>query len=451
MPEKILVVDDEDIIRESLSFVLQKEGYIVSEAENGKVAYEKILQDYFDLVITDIEMPQMKGIELLEKISAFTAQTSVIMITAYGSLETAIKALRNGASDYILKPIEFDELLIKINRIFETRKLISENRLLKREIQRQYDFANLVGKSPGMMKIFEMIQTVAETESTVLITGNSGTGKELIARAIHYNSKRKGKPFIAVNCGAISENLIESELFGHKRGAFTGAISDKEGFLKAADGGTLFLDEISEMPLNLQVKLLRVIQEKEITPVGTTYSIPINVRFLASTNRNLMEQINEGKFREDLFYRLNVIEINIPSLKDRKEDIPLLVDHFIHKYRNEVGKNVREIEPSALRALMNYDWRGEVRELENIVERAVIFCKTDYISLNDLPTYLQSTRDIQIPEKAGSLEEFIHKIEREYILKALEANSFDKEKVAKVLQLGLSTLYRKIKDYNLEP
>lgn len=451
MPEKILVVDDEDIIRESLSFVLQKEGYVVSEAENGKVAYEKILQDYFDLVITDIEMPQMKGIELLEKISAFTAQTSVIMITAYGSLETAIKALRNGASDYILKPIEFDELLIKINRIFETRKLISENRLLKREIQRQYDFANLVGKSSGMMKIFEMIQTVAETESTVLITGNSGTGKELIARAIHYNSKRKGKPFIAVNCGAISENLIESELFGHKRGAFTGAISDKEGFLKAADGGTLFLDEISEMPLNLQVKLLRVIQEKEITPVGTTYSIPINVRFLASTNRNLMEQINEGKFREDLFYRLNVIEINIPSLKDRKEDIPLLVDHFIHKYRNEVGKNVREIEPSALRALMNYDWRGEVRELENIIERAVIFCKTDYISLNDLPIYLQSTRDIQIPEKAGSLEEFIHKIEREYILKALEANNYDKEKVAKVLQLGLSTLYRKIKDYNLEP
>lgn len=450
MPEKILVVDDEDIIRESLSYVLKNEGYIVEEATNGKEAYDKVVSNFYDLVITDIEMPQMKGIELLERISALTNQTLVMMITAYGSLDTAIKALRFGASDYILKPIEFDELLIKINRLLEIKKLITENQLLRKEIQRNFDFSQLVGKSPLMQRIFEMIKIVADTESTVLITGNSGTGKELVARAIHFNSKRKNKPFLAVNCGAISENLIESELFGHKRGAFTGAFADKEGYLKAADGGTLFLDEISEMPLQLQVKLLRVIQEKECTPVGTTYSIPINVRFLASTNRNLEQEIKDGKFREDLYYRLNVIEINIPSLKDRKDDIPFLVDHFINKYRVEMRRKVKGIDNVALNALLNYDWKGEVRELENVIERAVIFAKDELIGVRDLPIYLQSTKDFIIPDKAGSLDDFIKKVEKEYIFKALENNNNDKEKVAKLLDLGLSTLYRKIKEYGLE-
>ncbi|HPI38341.1 MAG TPA: sigma-54 dependent transcriptional regulator [Ignavibacteriaceae bacterium] len=450
MPEKILVVDDEDIIRESLSYVLKNEGYIVEEATNGKEAYDKVVSNFYDLVITDIEMPQMKGIELLERISALTNQTLVMMITAYGSLDTAIKALRFGASDYILKPIEFDELLIKINRLLEIKKLVTENQLLRKEIQRNFDFSQLVGKSPLMQRIFEMIKIVADTESTVLITGNSGTGKELVARAIHFNSKRKNKPFLAVNCGAISENLIESELFGHKRGAFTGAFADKEGYLKAADGGTLFLDEISEMPLQLQVKLLRVIQEKECTPVGTTYSIPINVRFLASTNRNLEQEIKDGKFREDLYYRLNVIEINIPSLKDRKDDIPFLVDHFINKYRVEMRRKVKGIDNVALNALLNYDWKGEVRELENVIERAVIFAKDELIGVRDLPIYLQSTKDFIIPDKAGSLDDFIKKVEKEYIFKALENNNNDKEKVAKLLDLGLSTLYRKIKEYGLE-
>ncbi len=450
MPEKILVVDDEDIIRESLSYILSKEGYVVDEAENGKVALDKILDNYYDLVITDLEMPVMKGIELLENLSTAAVQTASIVITAYGSLDTAIKALRHGASDYILKPVEFDDLLIKVNRLFEIKKLIAENRLLRKEVQRNFDFVNLVGKSSAMQKIFETSETVADTDSTVLITGNSGTGKELVARAIHQNSKRKNKPFLAVNCGAISENLIESELFGHKRGAFTGAISDKEGYLKAADGGTLFLDEISEMPLQLQVKLLRVLQEKEITPVGTTYSIPVNVRFLASTNRDLQEEISSGRFREDLFYRLNVIEINIPSLKQRKEDIPLLIDHFINKYRIELNKSVKGIDKNALRALVNYDWRGEVRELENIIERAVIFSKGDYITTAELPIYLQTTKEIYIPEKAGSLEDFVKRVEKEFILKTLENNGYDKDKVAKVLDLGLSTLYRKIKEYGIE-
>lgn len=450
MPERILVVDDEDIIRESLSYVLKNEGYVVEEATNGKEAYDKVVSNYYDLVITDIEMPQMKGIELLERISALTSQTLVMMITAYGSLDTAIKALRFGASDYILKPIEFDELLVKINRLLEMKKLIAENQLLRKEIQRNFDFSQLVGKSQLMQRVFDMIKTVADTESTVLVTGSSGTGKELVARAIHFNSKRKNKPFLAVNCGAISENLIESELFGHKRGAFTGAFADKEGYLKAADGGTLFLDEISEMPLQLQVKLLRVIQEKECTPVGTTYSIPINVRFLASTNRNLEEEIKEGRFREDLYYRLNVIEINIPSLKDRKDDIPFLVDHFINKYRVEMRRKVKGIDSNALNALMNYDWKGEVRELENVIERGVIFAKDELIAVRDLPVYLQSTKDFIIPDKAGSLDDFIKKVEKEYISKALENNNNDKEKVAKLLDLGLSTLYRKIKEYGLE-
>lgn len=330
------------------------------------------------------------------------------------------------------------------------KHLISENQLLRKEIQRNYDFSELVGKSQAMQKVFEMIQTVAETESTVLITGNSGTGKELVARAIHFNSKRKNKPFVAVNCGAISENLIESELFGHKRGAFTGAISDKEGYLKAADGGTFFLDEISEMPLQLQVKLLRVIQEKEITPVGTTYSIPINVRFVATTNKILQTEVASGRFREDLFYRLNVVELNLPSLKERQEDIPLLADHFINKYRKEIGKNVKGIDSSAMRALLHYDWKGEVRELENIIERAVIFAKNEFITVEDLPQSMQLLKDIHIPKKAGSLDDFIKKVEKEFILKSLETNEFDKDKVAKQLNLGLSTLYRKIKDYGLE-
>lgn len=450
MPAKILVVDDEKDINDSLSFILEKEGYLVEQAENGKVAYDKILSSYYDLVITDIEMPMMKGTELLEKISTITPQTLVIMITAYGSLETTIKALRNGAQDYILKPIEFDEILIKIKRLFDMKNLILENQLLRKEVQRNYDFSELVGKSHAMNKVFEMIQTVAETESTVLITGNSGTGKELVARAIHFNSKRKNKPFVAVNCGAISENLIESELFGHKRGAFTGAISDKEGYLKAADGGTLFLDEISEMPLQLQVKLLRVIQEKEITPVGTTYSIPINVRFVATTNKNLQNEVASGKFREDLFYRLNVVELNLPSLKERPEDIPILADHFVNKYRKEIGKNVKGIESSAMRALLHYEWRGEVRELENIIERAVIFAKNEFITIEDLPQSMHLLKDVLIPEKPGSLDDFIKKVERGFILKSLETNNFDKDKVAKQLNLGLSTLYRKIKDYGLE-
>src|SRR4030066_331855 len=385
MAEKILVVDDEDIIRESLSFILRKEKYEVEEATNGKIAFKMLKESSYDLVITDLEMPVMKGIELLDEIRKINLQTNTIIITAYGSMETAIAALRSGASDYILKPVEFDELLIKVKKLFELRDLHLQNRILRRELQRDYNYANIIGKSAAIAQIFDMIKAVADTDSTVLISGNSGTGKELVAKALHYNSKRSNKPFIALNCGAISENLIESELFGHKKGAFTGAISDKEGFIKAAEAGTLFLDEISEMPPQLQVKLLRAIQEKEYTPVGTTISLPVNVRFIASTNRNLLEYVNQGKFREDLFYRLNVVDIHLPSLKEREGDIPLLAEYFLDKYRKQMNKNIKGVSNDEMRALMNHEWKGEIRELENVIERAVIFCNEDFINVKNLP------------------------------------------------------------------
>lgn len=450
MNNRILVVDDEQLIRENLSYILKKEGYEVEEAENGKIAYEKLVANPFDIVITDIEMPMMKGTELLEKIRRIDLQTAVIVITAFGSLDTAITALRNGASDYILKPVEFDELLIKVKRLLEMKDLLIENKVLRDEINRKYDYENIVGKSQPIKKVYEMIDAVAETDSTVLITGNSGTGKELVARALHFKSKRKGKPFIAVNCGAISENLIESELFGHKKGAFTGAISDKDGFMKAAQGGTLFLDEISEMPPQLQVKLLRAIQEREYTPVGTTQALPVNARFIASTNRDLTEEVKSGRFREDLYYRLNVIEIHLPSLKEREEDIPLLADHFLDKFRKDLNKNIKGIDGEAMRAILSHEWRGEIRELENIIERAVIFCKTDFITVNDLPTSFKTdTIKGEFPS-TGSLEESVRKFERDFILRALENNETNKEKTAEALQVGLSTLYRKLKELDIK-
>ena len=395
-------------------------------------------------------MPVMKGTELLEEVKKLNIKTSVIVITAFGSLDTAIKALRSGASDYILKPVEFDELLVKIRRLFEAKDILLENRLLRNEVQRNYDFENIIGKSPAMKNVYQTVKTVAETDTTVLITGKSGTGKELIARALHYNSKRKNKPFIAVNCGAIPENLIESELFGHKKGAFTGAVADKEGFIKAAQGGTLFLDEISELPQMLQVKFLRVLQEREFTPVGTTVALPANVRFIASTNRDLKEEVKAEKFREDLYYRLNVVEINLPVLQERIEDIPLLADHFLNKYRAEMNKNIKGIDPQAIRALMSHKWKGEVRELENVIERAVIFSQGDFIDLKDLPSnFYQQANDSGVLN-TGSLEESVRNYERDLIIKSLESNDFNKEKTAEQLRVGLSTLYRKLKELDIK-
>ncbi|MDI6780438.1 MAG: sigma-54 dependent transcriptional regulator [Bacteroidota bacterium] len=449
MKTRILIVDDENLIRESLAFVLRKENYDVDEAENGAVAFKKVKTTSFDIVITDIEMPELKGVELLQKIREVSPQTFVIMITAYGSLETAIAALRNGAYDYILKPLEFDELLHRVKRLVEHKKLLLENALLREELHREYDFHNIVGNSPAIKKVFELIKKVSNTDGTVLISGKSGTGKEIVARAIHYNSNRATQRFVAVNCGAIVETLFESELFGHKKGSFTGAISDKDGLFKIATGGTIFLDEISEIPLHLQVKLLRSIEEKEILPVGSTNPIKIDVRIIAASNRSLRDLVEEGGFREDLFYRLNIVEIHLPPLEERKEDIGLLVQHFINKHSKQMGKLVIGATNDVLKILMNYKWKGQVRELENIVERALIFTDKEFITINELPEELRQKADILTYTDSGKLKDKVREFEKKYIEEQLALNESDKEKTAAVLGISVSSLYRKIEELGI--
>lgn len=452
MSERILVVDDEQIIRESLSFVLKKEGYVVEEAANGKDAIERQEKNPFDIVITDIEMPEMRGMDLLEQITRRTPQTFVIIITAFGSLETAVQALRKGAYDYILKPVDFDDLLYRVRKLINHRTLSLENSLLRQELNRNYDFDRIIGKSHSMKGVFEIIKRVATSDGTVLITGKSGTGKELVARAIHYNSNRSTKRFVTVNCGAIVETLFESELFGHKKGSFTGATSDKEGLFKVADGGTVFLDEVSEIPLHLQVKLLRAIEQKEITPVGMTDPFHVNVRIIAATNRDLRKEIEAGKFREDLFYRLNVVEIHLPSLSERPDDIPILAHHFLEEYRKQMGKAIKGISNEAMAALMRYRWKGEIRELENVIERAVIFCDKDFIGLEHLPEYIRPVNgEVVIPFAGGtqSLREAVKHFERSYIERMLSEHNRDKERTAKALGVSLSSLYRKMDELGI--
>lgn len=447
---KILVVDDENIIRESLVFILRKENFEVDEAANGREALEKIMSINYDLLITDIEMPEMKGIELLEKVRQLSPNTFVILITAYASIDTAINAFRRGASDYILKPLEFEELLHRIRRIFEYKDLLQENINLRAEINREYDFQNIIGESLAMKKVFELVKRVSQTDGTVLITGKSGTGKELIARAIHYNSNRASKKFVAINCGAIVETLFESELFGHKKGSFTGAVADKDGLFKIADGGTIFLDEVSEIPLYLQVKLLRVIEEKEVLPVGSTNPIKVDVRIITASNKALQELVEQGKFREDLFYRLNIVEIHLPSLEERKEDIALLIQHFIKKHSKRMGKLVKGASNDVVRVLMSHKWKGQVRELENIIERALIFCSSDELTLKDLPEEFQQKPIPNAPVNSNRLKDRIREFERDFIKNMLEIYQFDKNRVAKELDISVSSLYRKIDELGIE-
>jgi DNA-binding NtrC family response regulator len=451
MTPRVLVVDDEQIIRESLSFILQKEGYEVEDAPNGQEAYKKVSENPPDIVITDIEMPGMKGVDLLEKISQVSPQTFVIIITAYGSIETAIKALRMGAYDYILKPLDFDELVLRLRRLMEVKRLALENQMLRQEINREYDFHNLIGQSAVMKKVFATIERVSHSDGTVLITGKSGTGKELVARAIHHNSVRKQNRFIPVNCGAIPDNLFESELFGHKKGAFTDAVSDKDGMFKTANGGTLFLDEVSETPLHLQVKLLRAIEQKEITPVGGTTPLKIDVRIIAATNQNLAERVEQGKFRDDLYYRLNVIEINLPSLSERREDVPLLVQHFVEKFRSEMGKAIKGVDNKVMHILMNRTWKGEVRELQNVIERAMIFCDGEYITMKELPENLRAElgEDV-VPEEGTGLKDAVRRFEKSHILELLTKFDYDKEKTASALDISVSTLYRKMTELGVD-
>lgn len=452
MSHRILVVDDEQIIRESLSFILSKEGFEVDEAANGAEALAKQDSKPYDLVITDIEMPEMRGMDLLEHIAKHTPETFVIIITAFGSVETAVQALRKGAYDYVLKPIDFDDILHRVRKLLDHRALAHEITFLRKELNRSYDFEQIIGQSPSMKKMYQVIQRVAVSDGTVLITGKSGTGKELVARAIYANGKRRNRRFVPINCGAIVDTLFESELFGHKKGSFTGAIADKEGLLKVADGGTVFLDEVSEIPLHLQVKLLRAIEQKEITPVGMTDSFKIDVRFIAATNRDLRLEVEAGKFRDDLFYRLNVVEIDIPNLSERHEDIPLLAQHFLENFRNQMGRPIKGFSNEAMQAILRHTWKGEVRELENIVERAVIFCDSDMIQLEHLPENIRpagSVSSFSIPTGKKSLKDAVKEFERHYILEVLGSKDGNKEAVAEELSISLSSLYRKMDELGI--
>lgn len=442
MDTKILIADDEKGIRDSLQMILNEEGYNTTAVSNGLDALRLIENNEYQLVISDIKMPELDGMELLEKCSKIAPDTYFIIMTAYASVETAISALRNGAYDYLLKPVEFDDLLIRVKRLLDFKKLSDENKFLRQKISSSADFENIIGNSEPMNKIFNIITQVAPTNSNIFISGKSGTGKELVAKAIHYKSLRKDKIFLPINCGAISENLIESELFGHRKGSFTGAISDKDGLFKVADGGTLFLDEIGDLPLNLQVKLLRAIEDKEFMPVGGVKPVRTDVRIIAATNQDIYEKAKIGEFREDLYYRLNVVEIKLPSLNERREDIPLLVNHFVSKYCNEMGKPVLGVNNESMKKLINYDWRGGVRELENIIERAIIFSANDLIEITDLGENENTSVNMSnVPE---TLKEATMNFESEHIKRIIKKYDNNKEEAAQALDIGLSSLYRKM-------
>ncbi len=447
MIEKILVVDDEMSIRESIKMILEDEKYKCDIASDGEEALEKVKANSYDIIISDIKMPKMDGISLMKEVSKVLPEAFFIIMTAYASVETAIDALRQGAYDYLIKPVEFDDLLLRVKRLAEFKKLAMENKFLRQRVSAEFGYTKIIGKSQEMQKVFHVIERVAATNSNVLVMGKSGTGKELVARAIHNQSKRKDEMFLPVNCGAISESLMESELFGHKKGSFTGASEDKQGLFKVAEGGTLFLDEIGDLPLNLQVKLLRAIEDKEFLPVGATKPVSTDVRIIAATNQNLYEQAQEGKFREDLYYRLNVVEVKLPSLNERREDIPLLINHFVDKYCNEMGKKILGVSNEALRILMSHNWRGGVRELENVIERAVIFAREEFIIPDDLADHIRGEQSAKgYPD---SLKDAIKNFEKEHIEKIIKKYDYNKDNAAKALAIGLSSLYRKMEELDI--
>lgn len=443
----VLLVDDEKAIRDSLKLILADEGYTTDSAADGEEALQKIKEFDFDIVITDIKMPKMDGMQLMQEAAKISPQTFFMIMTAFASVNTAIDALRNGAYDYLIKPVEFDDLIIRLKRLIDFKKLSIENRTLRQRISSESGYRSIIGKSEPMKKVFDLIEQVAPTNSNVFIYGKSGTGKELVAKAIHYNSRRKDNIFLPINCGAISENLIESELFGHKKGSFTGATDDKMGLFKVAEGGTLFLDEIGDLPLNLQVKLLRAIEDKQFLPVGGTKPVSTDVRIIAATNQNIYEKTKTGEFREDLYYRLNVVEIKLPSLNEKKDDIPLLVNHFIEKASNEMGKKVLGADNESMKLLINHDWRGGVRELENVIERAVIFVKNEMITVDDLTENVRGSKiDAGYPD---ALKEALKNFEKEHINKIIMKFDYNKEEAAKALKIGLSSLYRKMEDLGI--
>ncbi len=445
MPKTILIAEDEDILRESLAELLDEEGYQIVQAANGKEAYDLVLDQPVDLVLTDVRMPEMDGMALLENLQKLAPQTPVIMITAYGTVQSAVSAMRAGASDYLLKPVDFDDVLVKIQRALERQEMLRVTRVMTEQLSADSIFPNLVGRSPSMIRLFEMVRKLAAVKSNVLIVGDSGTGKELFARAIHYNGADRDKPFVPVNCGAIPDNLAESELFGHRKGAFTGADRDKTGYFEVADGGTLFLDEISTFSLNVQSSLLRALETKLITPVGDTHPRAVDVRILTASNQSLEKMVAAGEFREDLLYRLNVVKLEVPLLRHRKEDIPTLVHHFIDKYARQMNKQITSISNGAMRILLNHDWPGNVRELENAIERAVIFVDDHELGVKHLPFGAEDVSD----EASEALKDALREFERQHILYSLRRHNYDKAETAKQLKIGVSSLYRKLDELNI--
>ena len=445
MAKSILLVEDEKLLRESLAELLRDEGYQIVEAANGREGYEQLLKQPFDLVMTDMRMPEMDGMALLANVQKAAPNTPVVVITAFGTVDSAVAAMRSGAVDYLLKPVQFEDVLVRVRRALEFGELRRDQHVMTEQLASQSTFHNLIGESPSVTRIFDLVRKLSTVRSSVLIVGESGTGKELFARAIHYNGITRDKPFVAVNCGAIPESLIESELFGHRRGAFTGAVKDRIGYFEAAAGGTLFLDEISTLPVAVQVSLLRVLEERVVVPVGDTRPRPVDVRIIAASNQDLHVLCKEGKFREDLLYRLDVVRLTLPPLRQRQQDIPLLVHHFLDKYTHEMNKNVQGITNGAMRAMLTHEWRGNVRELENVIERAVIFAEGRKIEAADLP-FATTPAD---NEDGEDLKQALTQFERQHIIYSLRRHEYDKTETAKHLGIGVSSLYRKLDELNI--
>lgn len=443
---RILVVDDDLEMCGLLSDVLSGEGFSVITTGDSLEAAKILKKEEFDLIVTDLKMKGLKGLDLLEEAKRVATLTPVIIITAFGTIESAIKAMKMGAYDYITKPFQMDEIVLTVKKALENRLLKKEIIRLRKEVESRYDFHHLIGKSPSMQKIYDLIERISDTSSNVLITGESGTGKELVAKAIHYNGVRKEGPFVAINCAAIPETLLESELFGYKKGAFTDAKSDKKGLIFEANEGTLFLDEITEMPLTLQAKLLRVIEEREVRPLGETNSYPIDVRIISTSNRDIGSSIQQGRFREDLYYRLKVIDIEMPPLRERREDIPILVQHFIHKFGKELKRSVSGISEGALKILVSYSWPGNVRELENVIQRAMTLSQHEVILPDDLPASIIQKTDEKLFEKALKEKFTLDQLEKEYIKRVLIEMGGNKSKAAERLGLDRKTLYRKLQE-----
>jgi two-component system NtrC family response regulator len=450
--KSILIIDDDKSLRRVIEFQLGEEGYRVLAADSGMSGLEMFQENEVDLVITDIQMPGIDGIELLKRIKTISSDAMVIIITAYGSIQSAVEAMRHGAFDYITKPFDKSELKLKVEKSLKMKGLLIENRNLRSVLSELFKFDNMIGSAKAIREVYEIANQVARTNSTVLIQGESGTGKELLAKAIHCNSLRSDKPFIIVNCGAIPENLLESELFGYKRGAFTDARDNKIGKFEAANKGTIFLDEISELPLQLQVKILRVLQNREVDKIGDVRPTSVDARVIAATNRDLNRLVDENLFREDLYYRLSVIPITLPPLRERKEDIPLLANHFINKFANEFGKIGIKFDRDAFKAISQYHWPGNIRELENMVHRLVVLCKGETITVQDLPEEILSKLKpenenftITIPEQGVDLE----KVEQELILQALVKKNWNQTQASKLLNISRNSLIYSMKKYGI--